>query len=271
MGAALLWESCGPAERTLSPTFFLTRSQTAASARSRSSRSTTGRTGRSRTRSARRRSRRSPTCSAALETRDWQRPCAHGQAARLRGRRRHRRSSRDHRPSARGEEGGRSRALRPRPRAPVPDARRDQRRRARRWDRDRSPLRPPHDLPLGPPPRLPEVFLGLFPGWGGTQLRRGSSAPRAAVQLVVDNPLRQNRMLTRAAGARARALRPRPRRRRVPRRVARAARPARSRRATEAPSDGRSRGRRRGRAAGRAPGSTTPCTARRPPRTARSS
>jgi len=41
----------------------------------------------------------------------------------------------------------------------------------------------------------PEVFLGLFPAWGGTQLLPRLVGPEAAVKVVVVNPLRQNRML----------------------------------------------------------------------------
>ena len=43
---------------------------------------------------------------------------------------------------------------------------------------------------------FPEVFLGLVPGWGGTQLTPRLIGAEAAVQLIVDNPLKQNRMLT---------------------------------------------------------------------------
>jgi 3-hydroxyacyl-CoA dehydrogenase/enoyl-CoA hydratase/carnithine racemase len=42
----------------------------------------------------------------------------------------------------------------------------------------------------------PEVFLGLFPAWGGTQLLPRLVGPEAAVKVIVTNPLRQNRMLT---------------------------------------------------------------------------
>src|SRR5207247_2060665 len=42
----------------------------------------------------------------------------------------------------------------------------------------------------------PEVFLGIFPAWGGTQLVPRLAGPARAVKLVVANPLRQNRMLT---------------------------------------------------------------------------
>lgn len=47
---------------------------------------------------------------------------------------------------------------------------------------------------------FPEVFLGLFPAWGGTQLTPRLVGAEAAVRLIVDNPLKQNRML-RAAEA----------------------------------------------------------------------
>jgi 3-hydroxyacyl-CoA dehydrogenase/enoyl-CoA hydratase/carnithine racemase len=41
----------------------------------------------------------------------------------------------------------------------------------------------------------PEVFLGLIPGWGGTQLVPQLVGAEEAVTFVVENPLRQNRML----------------------------------------------------------------------------
>ena len=41
----------------------------------------------------------------------------------------------------------------------------------------------------------PEVFLGIFPAWGGTQLVPRLVGAEAAVKFVVENPLRQNRML----------------------------------------------------------------------------
>jgi 3-hydroxyacyl-CoA dehydrogenase/enoyl-CoA hydratase/carnithine racemase len=41
----------------------------------------------------------------------------------------------------------------------------------------------------------PEVFLGLFPAWGGTQLLPRLVGPQVAVKVVVANPLRQNRLL----------------------------------------------------------------------------
>ena len=42
---------------------------------------------------------------------------------------------------------------------------------------------------------FPEVFLGIIPGWGGTQLAPQLIGPAQAVKLIVENPLRQNRML----------------------------------------------------------------------------
>ena len=47
---------------------------------------------------------------------------------------------------------------------------------------------------------FPEVFLGLFPAWGGTQLTPRLVGAEAAVRLIVDNPLKQNRLI-RAAEA----------------------------------------------------------------------
>ncbi len=43
---------------------------------------------------------------------------------------------------------------------------------------------------------LPEVSLGIIPGWGGTQLVPRLIGAQRAVELIVSNPLRQNRMLT---------------------------------------------------------------------------
>jgi 3-hydroxyacyl-CoA dehydrogenase/enoyl-CoA hydratase/carnithine racemase len=48
---------------------------------------------------------------------------------------------------------------------------------------------------------FPEVFLGLFPAWGGTQLLPRLVGPAAAGKVIVSNPLRQNRMLTGAEAA----------------------------------------------------------------------
>ncbi len=41
----------------------------------------------------------------------------------------------------------------------------------------------------------PEVLLGLIPGWGGTQLVPQLVGAEEAVKFIVENPLRQNRML----------------------------------------------------------------------------
>jgi 3-hydroxyacyl-CoA dehydrogenase/enoyl-CoA hydratase/carnithine racemase len=43
---------------------------------------------------------------------------------------------------------------------------------------------------------FPEVVLGLFPAWGGTQLLPRLVGPETAIKVIVSNPLRQNRMLT---------------------------------------------------------------------------
>ena len=42
---------------------------------------------------------------------------------------------------------------------------------------------------------LPEVFLGLIPGWGGSQLLPNLIGADAAVTVIVENALNQNRML----------------------------------------------------------------------------
>jgi 3-hydroxyacyl-CoA dehydrogenase/enoyl-CoA hydratase/carnithine racemase len=42
----------------------------------------------------------------------------------------------------------------------------------------------------------PEVFLGLIPGWGGTQLIPRLVGADTAIRFIVQNPLRQNRMLS---------------------------------------------------------------------------
>ena len=42
---------------------------------------------------------------------------------------------------------------------------------------------------------FPECFLGIFPAWGGTQLTPRLVGPETAVKFIVQNPMRQNRML----------------------------------------------------------------------------
>ncbi|GAA1794798.1 3-hydroxyacyl-CoA dehydrogenase NAD-binding domain-containing protein [Luedemannella flava] len=42
---------------------------------------------------------------------------------------------------------------------------------------------------------LPEVFLGLIPGWGGSQLLPNLIGIPGAVQVIIQNPLMQNKML----------------------------------------------------------------------------
>ena len=50
---------------------------------------------------------------------------------------------------------------------------------------------------------FPECFLGLLPGWGGTYLLPRLIGPAAALKVIIENPLSQNRMLN---GSQARAL-----------------------------------------------------------------
>ncbi|MFC7450183.1 3-hydroxyacyl-CoA dehydrogenase NAD-binding domain-containing protein [Rhodococcus daqingensis] len=48
---------------------------------------------------------------------------------------------------------------------------------------------------------LPEVMLGLVPGWGGTQLLPNLIGPDAAVTLVVENPLNNGKVIRAAQAA----------------------------------------------------------------------
>jgi len=43
---------------------------------------------------------------------------------------------------------------------------------------------------------LPEVFLGLIPGWGGATLLPRLIGPERALRVIVENPLKNNRLLT---------------------------------------------------------------------------
>jgi 3-hydroxyacyl-CoA dehydrogenase/enoyl-CoA hydratase/carnithine racemase len=43
---------------------------------------------------------------------------------------------------------------------------------------------------------FPEVFLGLFPAWGGTRLVPRIAGVGAAIRIIVTNPLRQNKLLS---------------------------------------------------------------------------
>lgn len=49
---------------------------------------------------------------------------------------------------------------------------------------------------------LPECFLGILPGWGGTQLLPRIGGPEAAVTVIIENALNQNRMVGAAEAAR---------------------------------------------------------------------
>ena len=42
---------------------------------------------------------------------------------------------------------------------------------------------------------MPEVFLGILPGWGGTQLLPRIAGPENAVTVIIENALNQNRMM----------------------------------------------------------------------------
>ena len=48
---------------------------------------------------------------------------------------------------------------------------------------------------------FPEVFLGIIPGWGGTQLAPRLVGAAGAVELIVSNPLKQNRLVRAAEAA----------------------------------------------------------------------
>jgi 3-hydroxyacyl-CoA dehydrogenase/enoyl-CoA hydratase/carnithine racemase len=42
---------------------------------------------------------------------------------------------------------------------------------------------------------LPEVFLGLVPGWGGAWIVPNLIGPERAIEIIIDNPMNQNRQL----------------------------------------------------------------------------
>jgi 3-hydroxyacyl-CoA dehydrogenase/enoyl-CoA hydratase/carnithine racemase len=48
---------------------------------------------------------------------------------------------------------------------------------------------------------LPECFLGILPGWGGTQLLPRIAGPDSAVTVIIENALNQNRMVAAAEAA----------------------------------------------------------------------
>ena len=136
-----------------------------------------------------------------LGTTGLERPARHRQAARVRRGRGHRPVPRDHTRARPRGRGGRARALRPPARAAVPDARRGQRRGARRRSRARAPLRRADDGVERPPRRLPGGLPRAVPRAGaGRSSCRALVGASAAVKLIVDNPLRQNR-LSRASDA----------------------------------------------------------------------
>ena len=133
----------------------------------------------------------------------------HRQAVRLRRRRRHRRvPARATRAAGDRRQPRRPRPLRPHARAAVPDRRRGQRRLPRRRPRGRAALRRAHDRELRPPLRRPGASSGSFRPGAARSSCRGSPAPQTAVRVIVENAMRQNRMLTGRRGGRARARRP---------------------------------------------------------------
>ena len=60
---------------------------------------------------------------------------------------------------------------------------------------ERRCTRVPHALRGVPAIAFPEVFLGLIPGWGGSQLLPNLIGADKAVKVILENAMNQNRML----------------------------------------------------------------------------
>ena len=174
-------------------------------------------------------SRSSARCDE-LESGDFARGRAHGQAVRLRRRRRHHRVPEHHAASARSRAAApgtscsaacaRSRS-RPSPRSTAPAS--------AAGSSSRCTARRARSRPRCATSRCPEVFLGLFPAWGGTQLLPRLAGPETRDQGDRLEPAAAEPDADARRGRRARHRRPAARAGRVRRRVARVR--ARARRA----------------------------------------